>query len=41
MEKYGRLERLRDFMDDMKSSRFGDILGKALVNLSSEMAKMK
>lgn len=40
-KKYGRVERLRNFMDDIESSRFGDILGKALVNLSSEMAKMK
>lgn len=40
-KKYGRLERLSNFMDDIESSKFGDILSKALVNLSSEMAKMK
>ena len=40
-KKYGRMERLKDFMNDVENSGFGDILGKALVNLSSEMAKMK
>ncbi len=35
----GRIKVLRDFVDKMRSTEYGDLSQKALINLSSEMAK--
>lgn len=39
-EKQGRKEALKGFIDEVHQEGYGDITGKALINLASEMAKI-
>lgn len=38
-KEYGRIKILRNFVDKMKFTEYGDLSQKALINLSSQMAK--